>query len=69
MVRFTSDWDADAAGEVVPIWIERNLITGALIDVEELVRAVDTVIRVGSTGHHPVGDGDAPPAQGRRRPR
>jgi len=53
MVGFTSDWDADAAGEVVPIWIERNLITGALMDVEELIRAVDTVIRVGSTATIP----------------
>jgi NAD(P)-dependent dehydrogenase (short-subunit alcohol dehydrogenase family) len=52
-VGFNANWDREAAMEVVPSWIERQLLTGALMDVDELIKAVDTVITCGSTATIP----------------
>ena len=46
---FADNWDWELAGELHPIWTARGLLAGSLIDVEELVRAVDAVLRGGST--------------------
>ncbi len=47
--EFPANWDADVAAEVVPQWVAKNLIAGALVDVEELIRAVELVIRCGAS--------------------
>jgi NAD(P)-dependent dehydrogenase (short-subunit alcohol dehydrogenase family) len=47
MSQFPNDWDTDLAGEVATLWIERRLLTGTLIDVEELIGVIDTVLRCG----------------------
>jgi hypothetical protein len=31
----------------MPLWVEQNLLAGALIDVEQLVTVVDAVLRGG----------------------
>jgi NAD(P)-dependent dehydrogenase (short-subunit alcohol dehydrogenase family) len=47
--EFPAAWDAGVAADVVPEWVTRNLIAGALVDVEELIRAVGLVIRCGAS--------------------
>lgn len=46
---FSGDWDGELAGEVAPVWITRNYMSGALMDVSELLTAVATVLRCGAT--------------------
>ncbi len=53
MTEFSSGWDQELAGEMASIWIARQLIAGALLDVDELVRVVDTVLRCGPTASIP----------------
>lgn len=43
--QFTSGWDAKLATELASTWVERGYITASLIDVDELVDAVDVVLR------------------------
>jgi NAD(P)-dependent dehydrogenase (short-subunit alcohol dehydrogenase family) len=44
---FANEWDWDLAAELHPIWTARGMIAGSLIDVEHLVSAVDSVLRLG----------------------
>lgn len=44
---FANEWDWDLAAELHPIWAARGMIAGSLIDVEHLVAAVDSVLRLG----------------------
>ena len=46
---FADDWDMDRAMEFHPVWTSRGLLAGCLIDVEDLVTAVDGVLRAGAT--------------------
>ena len=47
---FASDWNGDHAVRFAPQWIQRGYMTpGALLDVEELLQAVDTVMAVGGS--------------------
>src|SRR5204862_3798893 len=46
---FASNWDFTFAGEVMPTWMARGYMSGALLDVKELVHAVDAVLRCGSS--------------------
>jgi NAD(P)-dependent dehydrogenase (short-subunit alcohol dehydrogenase family) len=46
--QFADGWDTDLAAELMPIWLERGLLTGTLLDPEELVRAVHAVLRAGA---------------------
>jgi len=46
---FADNWDWDLAGELHPIWTSRGLLAGSLIDVEQLVEAIDAVLRGGPT--------------------
>jgi len=46
---FTVGWDPGLAAELGPIWVQRGLLSGALIDVEDLVGVVDAILRTGST--------------------
>jgi NAD(P)-dependent dehydrogenase (short-subunit alcohol dehydrogenase family) len=51
--EFNAHWDMDLASELVPLWTERGLRSGSLIDVEELVDVVDRVLRCGGTASIP----------------
>lgn len=42
-----SAWDWDLAAELYPVWEERGLLAGAFIEVDDLVGAVDAVLRNG----------------------
>ncbi len=53
MTEFASGWDQELAGEMASIWMARQLIAGALLDVDELVRVLDTVLRCGATASIP----------------
>jgi NAD(P)-dependent dehydrogenase (short-subunit alcohol dehydrogenase family) len=45
MTEFANGWDADLAAELVPTWIARNYMTGALLEVDQLVSVVDVIAR------------------------
>jgi NAD(P)-dependent dehydrogenase (short-subunit alcohol dehydrogenase family) len=47
MTEFASGWDGDLALEVGPIWMARQYMDGSLLDVDELVRILDGVLRCG----------------------
>jgi NAD(P)-dependent dehydrogenase (short-subunit alcohol dehydrogenase family) len=49
MSGFATDWDQDLAAELFPIWLSRNYMSAALVDVESLVHVVDSVLRCGAT--------------------
>lgn len=53
MTGFADSWDPDLAAEVGQAWVARNLLTGALLEVEELVRAVHLVASAGATASIP----------------
>jgi NAD(P)-dependent dehydrogenase (short-subunit alcohol dehydrogenase family) len=40
---FTTGWDRALAAEVVPTWLTRNYMTGALMDVARLVEMVESI--------------------------
>jgi NAD(P)-dependent dehydrogenase (short-subunit alcohol dehydrogenase family) len=46
--EFNADWDEELAAEVFPVWLARNYLSGALLDVDELVRVIDSVLRCGA---------------------
>jgi NAD(P)-dependent dehydrogenase (short-subunit alcohol dehydrogenase family) len=52
--QFTAGWDVDLMGELGPQWLERGLIAGSLLDVEELIRVLRTVLGAGATACIPV---------------
>ncbi|HEV7720914.1 MAG TPA: SDR family oxidoreductase [Iamia sp.] len=45
MSGFASGWDHRLAGELVTTWIQRGYMTGALMDVSQLVAVVDRILR------------------------
>lgn len=45
MTGFADDWDLELAAELVPGWVERGYMTGALMDVSQLVSVVDQILR------------------------
>jgi len=47
--QFTTAWDMDLAAELVPVWSARSYLSGALIDVDDLVAVIDAVLRGGAT--------------------
>jgi NAD(P)-dependent dehydrogenase (short-subunit alcohol dehydrogenase family) len=51
--EFANGWDWDLAAELHPIWQSRNYLTGSLMEVDELVRVVDTVLRCGASAYVP----------------
>jgi NAD(P)-dependent dehydrogenase (short-subunit alcohol dehydrogenase family) len=52
--EFANEWDWEVAADFYPIWEARNYLTGTLMEVGELVRAVDTVLRCGASAHMPL---------------
>lgn len=51
--EFSAGWDPEVAMAVAPTWVERKLLSGGLLEVEELVRVVDTVLRCGASASIP----------------
>jgi NAD(P)-dependent dehydrogenase (short-subunit alcohol dehydrogenase family) len=51
--EFNAGWDQQLAAEVYPIWMTRNYLSGSLLDVDELVRVVETVLRCGASATIP----------------
>ena len=49
MTEFANGWDTDLAAEFGMVWLNRNYLAGVLIDVEELITAVDAVLRSGAS--------------------
>ncbi len=47
--EFPTEWDGDLAIEVAPVWMERNYMSGNLLDVEELISVVDRVLSCGAS--------------------
>ena len=45
--EFNSGWDLSVAADVYPVWLSRGYISGSLLAVDDLVRAVDNVVRCG----------------------
>jgi NAD(P)-dependent dehydrogenase (short-subunit alcohol dehydrogenase family) len=54
MTEFANSWNVDVAMEFHPQWVERNLLSGTLMEVEELVNAVHAVVRVGGSATIPL---------------
>lgn len=53
MTEFTTGWDMALAAELMPAWVARNYLSGTLLEVDELVRVVDTVLRCGASASIP----------------
>jgi hypothetical protein len=53
VTQFSNGWDPELAAEVAPVWVTRNYMSGGLLDVGELVRAVEAVLRCGSSASIP----------------
>lgn len=51
--EFPSGWDPTLAAELFPIWTERALLAGTLVEVEDVVNIVDAVLRAGPTASIP----------------
>lgn len=51
--EFPSEWDMNLAAELFPVWTERALLAGSLVDVEDVVRVVDAVLHAGPTASIP----------------
>jgi hypothetical protein len=45
--QFANGWDPDLAGEMGLLWVDRGLIAGCFVEVEDLVTAVDGVLQTG----------------------
>jgi NAD(P)-dependent dehydrogenase (short-subunit alcohol dehydrogenase family) len=51
--EFADGWDRALAAELGPIWVQRGLLSGALIDVDDLVEVVHAILRTGATASLP----------------
>jgi NAD(P)-dependent dehydrogenase (short-subunit alcohol dehydrogenase family) len=47
--QFNEGWDMEVATEVVPTWLSRNYIIGALMDVDRMVAMVHALLHDGAT--------------------
>lgn len=50
---FADEWDPELAAEFAPVWLARNYMTGALLEVEELVSVVDSLLQGGASRSMP----------------
>jgi NAD(P)-dependent dehydrogenase (short-subunit alcohol dehydrogenase family) len=48
MTQFSAGWDSALAAELAPLWVARGYLDGSLLEVDELVRVVDSVLRCGA---------------------
>ena len=53
MTGFNADWDMDLMTEMAPIWLSREYIAGALLEVDELVQVLDSLLRLGASASIP----------------
>lgn len=51
--EFASGWDMEVFKDLYPLWESGNLLSGVLMDVEELVRIVDAVVQCGGSATIP----------------
>lgn len=51
--QFNVGWDGELAKELAPIWIQRNYLAGSLMDVAELLKAIDVVLDLGASAAIP----------------
>jgi NAD(P)-dependent dehydrogenase (short-subunit alcohol dehydrogenase family) len=54
MTEFNAGWDQKLAAECYPIWLGRNYMSGALMQVEDLVEVVNTILRTGASTAMPI---------------
>ena len=47
--EFIEEWDLDLAAELAPAWLERGLLSGSMIAVDDLVSVVDALLRAGAS--------------------
>jgi NAD(P)-dependent dehydrogenase (short-subunit alcohol dehydrogenase family) len=53
MTEFINNWDPALMMEFHPIWEARSLLAGSLVEVDELIRVVDVVLRCGASASIP----------------
>jgi NAD(P)-dependent dehydrogenase (short-subunit alcohol dehydrogenase family) len=53
MTGFNADWDMDLMTEMGTIWLAREYIAGALLEVDELVQVLDSLLRLGPSASVP----------------
>ena len=46
--EFADSWDVDLAAELMPVWLDRGLLVGSLLEVEDIVRVVSAVLHTGA---------------------
>ena len=49
MSQFANGWDPDLAAAVMPEWTARSYLSGAFVDIQDLVATIDGVIRAGAS--------------------
>jgi NAD(P)-dependent dehydrogenase (short-subunit alcohol dehydrogenase family) len=47
--HLTDSWDMDLAGEFFPIWSTKGLLSESLVDVDDMVGVIDSVLRCGAS--------------------
>jgi NAD(P)-dependent dehydrogenase (short-subunit alcohol dehydrogenase family) len=53
MTEFNAGWDMELAADFYPVWTQRQYLSGSLMEVDELVRVVDMVLRCGASASIP----------------
>ena len=53
VTQMASAWDLELAAEMVPTWVQRNYMTGALMDVSQLIATVDLILSSDVTANLP----------------
>ncbi|MFK7894543.1 MAG: SDR family oxidoreductase [Myxococcota bacterium] len=51
--QFSSSWDQDLVRQMAPTWIQKGLMAGALLEIKELLAAMDMVIDCGASANLP----------------
>jgi NAD(P)-dependent dehydrogenase (short-subunit alcohol dehydrogenase family) len=52
--QFNEGWDHQLAAQFYPIWLGRNYMSGALMDVADLLNVVETILRTGASTVMPI---------------
>jgi NAD(P)-dependent dehydrogenase (short-subunit alcohol dehydrogenase family) len=62
MTQFNAGWNQELAATLYPVWTARNYMAGALMQVEDLVTVVDTILHTGASTVMPLVVATARPA-------
>jgi len=46
---FAEGWDQELAAELAPLWISNKLMSGAFVDIEDLIAIVDSLLHQGAS--------------------